>query len=523
MSEPDLTQVRRRAEMWLLLAASLAATIPVWIPTFPPMTDLPQHASQVALLRGMLTPDFPYESVFQVNWFTPYLLGYLLTFALMPLVGIVVACKVVVSLALASTPLATALVMTETGTDRRFALLAIPAMYGFSFQWGFLNFLVAGPLGLAFVWLALRQAKRPTRVGGVALGVAILLLFFCHALICLFFGSIAGGILLAGGDTLRTRIARLLPLAAVVPVMVVWGFGAMTSPVAQRPIDWDLNWLTTHDAYYTRLADWATTDGWGWGRLAGILPRLLGVRPGLLSTLVGLSLFLLPLAAGARFSRRPVVWVPFALCMVTLLVLPATLFGINLTFQRFTGFLLPLYLITLRQAPDRQRPRWTWPACALLSAGWIAVVAFHTVQYERDAAGFDEVLARMEPGERALTFAFERDSDGAIAPPFLHYPAWYSALKQGVVDPSVAGSHVQLVLYRPERQPLARLEGFEWEPGMFDWQLFGGAEYRYFVVKARGDLSGWMFRDATCTTRLLHHVNQWWVYESGPECASRRQ
>jgi hypothetical protein len=508
---------RLRRHTLLVCAASLFATIPVWIPTFPPMTDLPQHASQIALLRHMLSPDFRFASYFHINWFTPYLLGYLLVYAIAPVVGIVAACKTVIALAIASLPLATMLLMSETGADRRWALLAIPAMYGFSYYWGFLNFLVAAPLGLIFVWLTLRYARSPSLATAVALGITINALFFCHAMICAFFGFVAGCILLLSAGNLRTAVGRVLPLASVIPIMVVWGTRTMANPLAKRPTLWDLNWLTTQDGYYTAIASWTDLGGWGWGRTAGMFPRLLGVRPGVVATFVGLTLFLLPLAAGARFSKRLIVWVPFITCMVTLLFVPGILFGTDFTFQRFTVFALPLYLITL-QSPGGGWPRWTWPACVVLAGGWIAVVSANAVRYEADAAGFVEILSRMEPGERALSFEFERDSLATIAPPFLHFPAWYSALKGGVVDPNIAGTHVQLVLYRPEYQPAARLWGFEWFPGMYDWRRFDGEQYRYFVARAAQNPGPGMFRGATCDVRLVHHVNHWWLYERDPHC-----
>jgi hypothetical protein len=508
---------------WLLLtAASLLATAPVWLATFPPMTDLPQHASQIVLLGELLHGGFRYEALFHINWFTPYLLGYLLVYALVPWLGVIGACKAVICLALVALPLATALVMVETGADRRWALLVIPAMYGFSFQWGFLNFVVAAPLGLVFVWLVLRHARRPTLGGAIALGVLINALFFCHAMICAFFGVVAGCILLlSAGRSVSTAIRRVLPLVSVLPVMLVWGSRTLANPAAQRPVLWDLNWLTTLDGYYSALAAWTTPGGWGWGRTAGFFPRLLGVRPGVLVTLFGLALFLVPLAAGARFTRRPAVWVPFTLCVATLLFAPGILFGTDFTFQRFTVFALPLYLVLLERRLEGGWPKWTWPVCGLLAAAWIGVVSANTLAYERDAAGFDEVLARMEPGERALSFAYEHDSAGTIAPPFLHFPSWYSALKGGVVDPNIAGTHVQLVLYRPEQMPPARLWGFEWNPFIFDWRFHGGTQYRYFVARAPQDLSAIMFRGATCSTHLVHHANHWWLYEKDPGCVPR--
>jgi hypothetical protein len=313
----------------------------------------------------------------------------------------------------------------------------------------------------------------------------------------------------------------VLPLASVLPVMFVWGTRTLANPTANRPVLWDLNWATTADAYYSALAAWTVAGGRGWGRIAGFFPRLLGVRPGVLVVLFGIALFLVPLAAGARFTRRPAVWAPFTLCAATLLFAPGTLFGTDFTFQRFTVFALPLYLVLLERRPEVGWPRWVWPVCGLLAASWIAVVGANVLAYERDAAGFDEVLAQMEPGERALSFAYERDSAGTIAPAFLHFPSWYAALKGGLVDPSIAGTHVQLVLYRPERLPRARLWGFEWNPGAFDWRLYDAAQYRYFVARAGQDPSAIMFGGAPCSTRLVHHTNHWWLYEKDPGCAPR--
>jgi hypothetical protein len=277
---------------------------------------------------------------------------------------------------------------------------------------------------------------------------------------------------------------------------------------------WDLSWLTTEDTYYSVLAAWTTAGNLGWGRVTGFFPRLLGVRPGAIPLMFGLTLFLLPLAAGARLNRRLIACVPLALCTIVLFLVPGILFGTDFTFQRFTVFALPLYVVLLQKPNDRPWARWTWPAVALIVAAWIGVVSANARAYERDAAGFTDMLSRMEPGERVLFFAFERDSDGTIAPTFLHFPAWYGALKHGVVDPSVAGTHVQLVLYRPERLPGAMLFVFEWLPRTFNWTKHNGAQYRYFVARASVDRSTMMFRTAPCKPRLIHHSHRWWLYEN---------
>jgi hypothetical protein len=134
------------------------------------MVDLPQHAAQISLLRNLHDPAFRFAGLFRVNWFTPYLLGYLVVYVLAPLCGIVTACKLVTAAALIGLPVTTALLMRETGADSYWALLTIPAMYGFSYTWGFFNFLVAIPIGLVFLILVIRHVRKPCWQSSIYLG-----------------------------------------------------------------------------------------------------------------------------------------------------------------------------------------------------------------------------------------------------------------------------------------------------------------------------------------------------------------
>ena len=504
--------------MLLVAAAGALATIPVWMPAFPPMADLPQHAAQVVLLRNLLHPGFPFASMFHLHWLTPYLLGYLLVFALLPVVGIVAACKCVVALALGSMPPATALVMGETGADRRWALLVVPALYGFTYQWGFLNFLVAAPLGFVFLWLAYRHARAPRAGTAVALALSINALFFCHAMICAAFATMGGFILLLSGRNVPSAVRRALPLLTVLPLMLLWAHNTASHPLAHRPVDWDLGWIRTHETYYARTAEWTSGNGRPWGRITGFFPRLFGVHPGPLVPLVGLGIFGLPLLAGARPSRRVSAWIPFGTCIVILLLVPGVLFGTDFTFQRFTMFALPLYLLTLTRREQAPWPPWTWPACAIVAVAWIAGASFVTRAYDREAAGFPELTVRMEPGQRTISFVYDRDSPYTIAPTYLHFAVWASALRDGVVDPNFGVFHTPLVVYNEDQDLPMRLFGFEWSPWGYDWDYMRGREYRYFISHSADDMRWLMFQTATCPVRLVEHAGRWWLYEKDPAC-----
>lgn len=516
---PAAPFVARHRQALALAALSAAATIPVWIPPYPPMADLAQHAAQVQLLRSLHDPSFPFASLFHVNWFTPYLVGYLCVYALVPLLGIVAACKAVVALSLAAIPLGTRLVMKETGADPRWAPLTVLGLFGFSYRWGLLNFIVATPLGLLFLYLVMRHLRAPRWTSGIELALMAVGLFFCHALICAFFCLLVGVYALFSLRDVRRVVLRLAPLAVVLPLAWLWSRGAAANWLAQVPVFWDLGWLTTGEPYYGLTLPGRVHTVIGWGRLAGLIPRMLGVQPTVPFIGLGLFVLALPLLAGARPLRRPAVLLIPVVCLAALFLLPSILFGNSYTYQRFTVFLLPFYLATLGPRSSSPRARILGRAVPIVAAGWIALMSAQAVAFRDESRGFGAVLQSMEPGQRVLGLSFEWQGRGSIAPSFLHFPAWYSAERQGVTDPSFAVSYAPMVQYREGRVPRAGILGFEWQPEKFEWSYHDGRGYRYFLARAFEDPGPFLQRTAPCALRLRAHKGAWWVYEWEGSCA----
>lgn len=492
-------------ETALLVAASLLATIPVWLALFPPMVDLPEHAAQVALLRNLHSSGFGFAHLFWVNWFTPYLFGYMLVYALTPLLGIVAACKVVIALSAAGLPLTTAVLMRETGADRYWALLTIPAIYGFSYNWGFLNFLVATPIGLLFLALFIRHTRTPALRSTVYLALLSILLFFSHALIYLFFGFIACLYALLDTRSVRKTVLAISPLAAAVPLTALWYLRTKSDPGVQDPVFWDLNWITTADPHT-----------WG-GRITGFFPRLLGFWPEWFCVLFGIVLFALPFLTGVRLSRRPAVWAPLAVCATVILFAPTGGHSAWALAQRFTVFALPFFVIGLERQPS-ERSLWRATVVFLL-LGWMIIITSATLRYNAEAQGFKQVLSAMEPNQRVLSLMFIQESKNSRAPVFVHFPAWYSATKQGVVDMNFAVFPVALVRYRPSASRQSPTFS-EWHPEAFRWSQWHGATYRYFVVHAPVDLGDRLFGWAPCPVSLVARSDDWWLYEKDPRCTS---
>ena len=483
------------------------------------MADLPQHAAQIGLLQQIRGAHFAYGSMFQLNWFTPYLFGYMLIDALSPLFGIVGACKLAISLFLAGFPLATGLLLSSVELDPFWAVLTIPCAYGFAYQWGFLNFILAAPLGICFLWFVMRGSQRFTPLTAAGFAIAAVALFFCHALICGLFGLCAVIYILGTQRSLKAAALRLLPLSAVVPVALLWLHKASATASGHEPIFRDWNWLTTQEDYYHSLARELGFPRPYWGRLPGFTANLLGVFPSWFHAGLALALFALPLCAGLRLHPSWVRRLPFLLCLAILLFCPTTLLGTDYIYQRFTMFTVPLFLFAL-EAPSAANTRSIIfnSVAVLVVAGLFTSAVVRAATFRRETEGFQRALALMAPGQRILSLPFDHEDGVSIAPTFLHFPSWYTAQKQGVVDPNAAIFLPELVTYRPGAAPEAVLEDFEWEPYEFDWDDYSAGQYRYFLVRSQQDVTAKLFSTAPCTLNLLLHQEKWWLYERGPDC-----
>lgn len=508
------------AEKYFFLLACLLCGLPVWLPHFPPMVDIPQHAAQVSLFLNLGKPGFPFSEQFQVNWFTPYLLGYALVAIFTPLLGIVAACKLVIWLALAAFAFFTRIFLRQAGADPYWAWLTFPVLYGFTYQWGLLNFLVAAPVGILFLAVVWRQRARPDFHSSLLITLLLYLLLFSHALIMAFFSLIAVAYWLFSASRTRDFIKCAWPVFALAPMVLIWLFMSKNHPPINSPITWDLSWINSSlvGSYYSG-SDHLLSKAAGWGRVTGFLPRLLGTHPELAVTLLGVTLFALPFLAGGRATRSRARLFPLLVITLILLLLPSGMFGIALNFQRFTYLVMPLFLVIIDRATATNRLQQCLCVIApTIAFGWIFYMSNNALQFNKDAENFETILSQMEPGKRSLSLVFSRDDSRFIAPPFLHFPAWYSAINAGVTDYSFAATFMPPVNYKPGYIPKSTGGGLTWNPQSFDWRVYEGYKYDYFVVRSPVDVSTLIFKTATCRIGLAAHSGQWWLYRRDPRC-----
>jgi hypothetical protein len=495
------TNAKRRLGRYALVAVvGLLAILPIWIPAFPAMVDVPQHAAQTAIYARLTDPSFRFAPLFVRHTLTPNLAGYVPLLLLGPLVGLVAATKLVMSIGLVCFLLTGAWLIEEFGSDARLALLAVPGLSGFPFQWGFLSFVSAAPVGICFLIAYLRYFRRPTLGRGAALMAFFGFVFFCHAMVAAFAAGLAMAFALVGVRSARELAVRWMPVLGTVPVAGLW----WAHSVIHNPFSLSEGWLL-----------WPM----GWDRVPEFFTNIVGwpcqttLDDCMAAFWVLLAVVPLMLLLGLRRKIR--YYVLFSCCAGVMLLAPDCIMHVTFIYKRFAIFALPFAALALKPmaAVTRRRAKLAMTWLLVISLGWTALLAQRMRVFEREAHGFATVLAQMEPGNRALALSCIWNASGFEGAVFLHFPAWYSALKGGITDVSFAEGNVNLVNYRPDAMPAVRFSDFEWHPWDFRWAKHEGWRYRYFVVHDKVSRAE-LFADAPVPVVLRAHDGDWWLWEN---------
>ena len=303
---------------WLALAL---AVVPLWLTPYLPLVDLPQHAAQAASLREIWQENPAFTAVFEVNWFTPYLLGYLFLYAVSAVVPMVVATKIVVSFAVILFPLVIGVLLRESGADERLKWLAIPGSYSFAFYWGFMTYILAVPVALAFLVLTIRFERNPRIANGIGVAAFSIALFFCH-IMALGFASLLALTYLFARNIRRPRrfVLCALPYTAPLPLIGLWMTQIYTTEasVQSSPIIF----ATIRERLITLFTQLSGLDGYAFAISLIIVAALLGGPPLL----------------RYRFSPRPERWLPLVVGVAVFFTFPRFAQSTAFLYERLAVF-----------------------------------------------------------------------------------------------------------------------------------------------------------------------------------------
>lgn len=486
----------RRIDPWLLaLAGTLAAAIAWTFFAHPylPMVDLPQHAAQLSAWVHLDDPAYGFVDQFDVNWWTPYLLSYLLARPFVALLGVVGALKLVVLSSVLANMAMYWLLLCHVKQEQWLCLLGLPLSFGFSFYFGFTNFLLGTPLILAVVVLALRYAERPSVQRGVPFALLLGTTFLAHVIAFAISSAVAFLLTARPVRSLRGLLRDYWPLLGGLACVVPWIPGFTRSPdISAQPEIWEL----------------------GWGRLWALPGTLFAAhRADELATWLGGGVLLLVLLSLGKPSRSVGRFGLLLLAVLAYFLFPFKLRGVAFLYPRFAALLIP-GLILLAAGERSLLPWWLRrPAIALFSAGWLALFIQRTSAFNREAGDFAGVIRELPARLRVRPMIFANQSAAFPGIPlFLHFPAYYQAHKGGYLGYSFARYYTCFVRYKPGVD-IGMAEDQEWNPYRFD----AAAEvpkYDYFIARAAQDLAHPLFRGSPQRVVLEKHVSPWWIYRA---------
>ena len=472
--------------------ALVLSIVPLWLTHYLPMVDLPGHAALMTSLRELAHGNPLFTAEFQSNWFTPYLLGYGLLYAVSLVVPVAVAAKVVVSIAIVLTSFLVGILLREAGADDRWKWLAIPCSYSLAFYWGFLSFVVAIPVALLLLIHTVRFDRDPSLRRGMIVAALAVLAFFSHV-IAMGLSCLCALAYIAGAryrDPLGL-VRRALPYTAPIPLIVVWFTqtasdvaGVAHAPVVYGPIGIRLAYLISQPSGSDDVS--------------------------YLAIVVTAAIVLLPLLCGSRFTSKPARWLPLAAVVATYFAMPSYAFLSGFLYERLGLFFVPMWLLVLDR-PAGPRQRFEWVAMTLVLA-WVGANTWRFTAFAAETRNFTEVLGHMEEGRRVAGLMISSASPHFATPVYLHFASWYQAERRGVVDFNFAD--FQMVVQRRSTNRPRVSEGLAVRPGLFDWQLNGGATYDYFLVRAPADFSGVLFKEHAADVELVGTAGLWWLYRN---------
>ncbi len=474
---------------WLFWLTALIASVIHWIPHFPPQIDLAQHAAQIRMLHAFHTGiNFASRDIMTLNYFTPYLPAYITGAVLTSVMPVVVTVKLLWTLGAFGTVYTTVRLRRAFSANHDWDWIMVPGLFGMTFKWGFLTFVLALPIGLFIVELWVRHLRGPRHRSGTVIALALAALFFAHALVTVWVMCVCGLMLLCSLRSLaelRNSWDRFLPLLSPLPAALGWLSISRDAAQTHSATTWDWDFR-----YSNFFAQWLGIDDLGLAILAGV--AILGAAG----------------MAGARLARDPVRLAPLAVTLLVLLLGPNVIFGNAFTYNRFFSLLGSALVCALAtKAPQDARSRARRYALPAIGVASVLLASVHMVRFAREQSDFRLVLRAMAPGRRTLSVVQESNSQAlGRSLEYLNFPVWYQAERGGLVEPNFAAYLPMIVRFRAATDAGVPFQ-FEARPDID--RIRDLTRFEYVLIRAAPNQQPLL---GARPLHLLAHEGQWWLF-----------
>lgn len=478
-----MSAARQRVDGWLVAAvavSALATVAPIWIAKYLPLLDLPNHLAAVAIWHYHDDPNWDFARFYDLNlvplpYWAHYYTVHLLTYVTR---SVEVANKIFLTAYALALPAGAWALGRRFGRSPWLALFAFPLVWNFNLGDGFIAYCA----GFAAVPVALvvvdRHATAPTWQRALAVAAVGTSIYFFHLLAYVLFLVCAGMVVLAQ----RRAFAPRLLAARALPVVSCAGIGAWA---LQHANSMNFHRVTGagRDLIYDAVSD----------RLAQMPDRLINFLPGRVDELVVIvagACWLALAVTAARIidddarAQPPHLWGP-ELCFVAALALyllsPRSMqrpFYWHMINGRFVVAVALFGVLTLR-GPIAGRRR-------LLMAPLVAATVIYMVslcgafrEFNRHAAGFDEVVAQIPRGKQVLTLVLRPMGDSTVnVSAFNQWPSYVQLRHGGYNFYNFAEGFPLVYRVHLPAPPWSHTDQFDWNAD--------AAPYDYFLTFREG-------------------------------------
>lgn len=495
----------------LLYFFVLFTVLVVWVPRYPPLIDLPQHAAQVSLLLDLLRGESAWGDNVQLNFFTPYLVGYGLLALMAQFLPIAAAVKMVLSLAIVGFFWAASSLRKHLNAPPVLDWLVLCSFFGFAFKWGFMTFLVAAPVGLLFIKRTIIFAEKPGFGSGLIVALLGVVTFFSHGLV--FIGTLAIGTLysLWNVRSLRDFALRMAPYAVLALLAATYFYFARQAANNDLKQDSSILWEISLKRPFSFFA-------YQWTIMSEDKMLFSQVVMGF----IHLFMLALPFLLGMRLRPSLRRFTPLLVLAVVATVAPSMAMTTYFLYQRFALFIMAFYVL-LFEVPSTPPRLGALGRAALLALPLLcftksAMVMSQFHEFDKESADFSRAMERMPAGQRVMAVVDARGSDAMHGTDtYLHVVAWYQAEHKGFLEMNFAQFLPQIVRYKPGVKFVKAPA--EWDPRLYEWDKHRMASFDAFVVRS-ADPDSWLPAKAPCPLNKVIHEGLWSVYQ--PSAACRR-